>query len=406
MSRTFHALRRVAGAVLLAAFVAVPFWRISGESALRFDVPSLRLFFFGARIGLEDFFVVLIGVIFLAFLALFLTAAFGRIWCGWMCPQTVLVDATSFVETARKRGAGAKAASYGLALLVSVITAAGAVGYFVSPYDLPALLSGGGTAAKVVTVSAVVLSAALFLNLIALRRRFCATVCPYAKLQSVLFDDRTLLVAFDARREGECMHCGACDDACPVEVDIRRGTHLACIHCAECADACAARMAAKNGKSLIGYAFGVPKDRKKGIRPGLVMNGVLAVIALLFLVYLSATGMSFEMTVLPAYPAQQPLLEKNGSITNGYTLSLRNRGDSDQGIYLRADSVYGPARIIPDHITLPSSLAVMKVPVSVTLIGKRAGKECGHASVTLTASLRQSGQSIMKKMYFPTQEDY
>jgi polyferredoxin len=130
--------------VLFLVLVSLPYVRIHGESALRFDIPSLRLLFFGTSIWMADFFIILIAVIFLTFFTLFATTLFGRIWCGWLCPQTVLADATMFIERARVKGYAAVIASWMAALLVSAVVAAGLIGYFISPYDIPAALRTHG----------------------------------------------------------------------------------------------------------------------------------------------------------------------------------------------------------------------------------------------------------------------
>src|SRR5512142_2258199 len=149
MIRKFHTIRRITGAALLIILIVTPFLRIGGESAFRFDVPSLRLLFFGAEIWMTDFFIVLIALLFLTFITLFTTTVFGRIWCGWLCPQTVLSDATGFVETAREKGIGANAAASAAGLAVSAIVSASLIGYFVSPYDIPSLLGSGGLSARI-----------------------------------------------------------------------------------------------------------------------------------------------------------------------------------------------------------------------------------------------------------------
>ena len=398
MTRKFHTFRRITGAALLIILIGTPFLRIGGESAFRFDVPSLRLLFFGTEIWMTDFFIVLIAVLFLTFITLFTTTLFGRIWCGWLCPQTVLSDATAFVETAQNRGAGAKIVSSIAGIVISTAVSASLIGYFVSPYDLSPLLGSGGMPARVAVGSWIVLSLILFLDIIALRRRFCATVCPYAKMQGVLFDDRTLLVAFDPSRAGECMECGACVKACPVGIDIRKGSQPACIHCAECIDACTARMAARKRKSLVRYAFGLTGEKGGGLRLTPLITGVLTVVSFVFLVYLSTTRVPFDMNVRRDY-RDAPVIAANGGVTNTYELSLRNTGRSDLELGLVAAAPAGVVRVTPEAVILPRGTDVLRLPVSVTLTGYPGPK--GHSmTVTLTARLRD-GNSLSKKAFFP-----
>src|SRR5512137_2807902 len=115
--------RRAAGAAQGLLFLGLPFVRVGGESALRFDVPSLTLRVFGASLAMNEFFVLLPATIFVAFLFLSVTVAFGRVWCGWSCPQTVLSDLTRLVLPApgKKKRPGRRAAGFALAALVSVV---------------------------------------------------------------------------------------------------------------------------------------------------------------------------------------------------------------------------------------------------------------------------------------------
>jgi polyferredoxin len=290
---------------------------------------------------MQDFFIVLIAVIFLTFLVLFTTTLFGRIWCGWLCPQTVLVDATSFMDASRKRGYAARVAASAAVGAVGSIIAASMIGYFVSPYDLPSLFKTGGAPVPIVIGSWVVLTVILFLDLIAVRRDFCATVCPYAKMQGVLFDDRTLVVAFDNRRTQECKECLVCVKACPVKIDIRKGPHMACIHCAECVDACTERMAKQGRQPLVNYFFGVPGERRTGARVNPLITGVLTAGSLAFLMYLCLTRMPFDMNVRLNYTGVAEV-RTNGVMTNSYELSLRNMGNTDLELDLSASSSAAP----------------------------------------------------------------
>jgi cytochrome c oxidase accessory protein FixG len=347
---------------------------------------------------MADFFIILIAVIFLTFFTLFTTTVLGRVWCGWLCPQTVLVDATTFVETAWKRGYAATAAASVAGLIMSAVIAVSLVGYFVSPYDMPALLRTGGTPAHIAAGSSIVLTALLFLDLVALRRRFCATVCPYAKLQSVLFDDRTLMVAFDSHRGEECMECGACTKACPVNIDIRKGQEMACIQCAECVDACTGRMAVRDRPSLIRHTFGLPGERGKGIRVNPLITGIITAASLVFLLYLSASRMPFDMNVRLNF-AEAPRIQTDGSVMNIYELSLRNMGTADLELELSATTPDGLGGVSPDAIMLRKSADVTRVPVTVTLRNVSAN---GHEPVlvTLTLQSKQSDRSITKTVQF------
>jgi len=351
---------------------------------------------------MADFFIILIAVIFLAFFTLFATTLFGRIWCGWLCPQTVLVDATMFIETAQAKGYSSVIASWIAGFLASAVVAASLIGYFVSPYDIPRVFRTGGLQAQIVAVSFIVLVVLVFLDLIFLRRQFCATVCPYAKMQGVLFDDRTLVVAYDRERADECMRCGACEKVCPVNVDIRTGPHMACIHCAECVDACTERTAATGRRSLVNYTFGVAALRKTGIRTNLLITGTLTVLSLAFLVYLAASRMPFDLHVQLNY-VEAPIIEKEG-ITRSYVLLLRNMGTTDLVLDLSAAAASGEVRVIPDTITLPKSSTVLKTPILITMARAPAPAQA-PVPVTLTVRSKQQNQSVTRTIYFMMQQN-
>ena len=397
MTRKFHRLRRACGMVLLLVLIGLPYLRIHDESALRFDIPSLRLLFFGTGIWMADFFIILIAVIFLAFFTLFATTLFGRIWCGWLCPQTVLVDATMFIETAPAKAYSSVIASWIAGFLASAVVAASLIGYFVSPYDIPRTFRTGGLQVQIVAVSFIVLVVLVFLDLIFLRRRFCATVCPYAKMQGVLFDDRTLVVAYDRERADECMRCGACAKVCPVNVDIRTGPHMACIHCAECVDACTERTAATGRRSLVNYTLGLAALRRTGIRTNLLITGTLTVVSLAFLVYLAASRMPFDVNVQLDY-TKAPTIEVGG-VTRSYVLLLRNVGTTGLVLDLSAAAASGEVGVIPDTITLPKSGTVVKMPISITVAYAQAHAQA-PVPVTLTVRSKQRNKSAARTIYF------
>lgn len=204
--------RRRVRYLLIALFAGLPFLKVGGESALRFDVPTLRLHFFGASLWMDEFFLVLLVVLFATFLFISITLLFGRIWCGWLCPQIVFVDLTA---AAGKKGKGRSGgASQAAAIFVSVVVGAVSVWYFVSPYDFLRDLAAGELG-KVAAGSWIVLSVVTWLDLALVRQTFCATVCPYSRLQGVMLDRNSLVIAYDQARAGECIDCGACVKTCP-----------------------------------------------------------------------------------------------------------------------------------------------------------------------------------------------
>ena len=300
--------------------IGLPFLRVNGESALRFDLTSLRLHVFGYSIWMQEFFLVLISIIVLLVVFIFITHVFGRVWCGWLCPQTVIIDFTAFFDRAKGKGLGRQIMGYCLVLVASVLVAASLVWYFVSPYEfIPALFSG--TLGSVATGFWVTLSIILFLNFAFLRHKWCKTICPYAMLQSVMFDKNTLIIEMDPNRADECINCSRCVKVCPTEMDIRKGFDAACINCAECIDACTKIMARTGKKGLIRYAFGTG-DQGKVVRKNSVVLGALALTFMLFLIFLLAGRTGVDVNVLPH--RMEPRITKDHVVVNAYVLSVKN----------------------------------------------------------------------------------
>lgn len=364
-SKRFQPWRRAVGILEALLIAGVPFLRINGESALRFDIPTLRLHFFGISLWMEEFFIILAATLFLTFLFLFITIAFGRLWCGWLCPQTVLSDMTGFVEKAAGKGFAKMVRSWMFVLAVSVFIAANLIWYFVSPYDFFSQLVSGSMG-PVTRGFWVILTAILFLNFVLVRRRFCATVCPYAKIQGVLYDENTLVIAMDERRMRECIDCEACVRGCPVGIDIRNGLSDACINCAECIDRCAAVMNAREKPSLIGYFFGTGGGTGRLLRLNVVIAGGTALVFLVFFLFLLFTRVPLDFAVSPNISFASRL-SREGRVVNSYVLSIHNRGRQDEEVEIIAEGVEGPVKTVPAGPLLIPAGESNKVTLFVSL---------------------------------------
>jgi polyferredoxin len=185
-SVSYRALRRVAAWMQAVLALGLPFVRVSGESALRFDIPSLKLYFFGSVIWIsEATFFLLVFLLFFIGVLLF-TALYGRIWCGWMCPQSVLSGITRSIERTALWFTGhhvlRSIASHALLVLFSTLASAGLIGYFVSPYDV-FTDARSGSLGPWTSWSWVVLGTLTYLNLAFMRQAFCGSVCPIAGFQ-------------------------------------------------------------------------------------------------------------------------------------------------------------------------------------------------------------------------------
>jgi polyferredoxin len=225
--------RRIAAIAQAILLTALPFITINGQSILRFDIPTLKLYFSGTVFWIRELYL-LVGIVlfFLLFIG-FITAVFGRVWCGWLCPQTVLLDLSqSLARLINKKQE--QLIQRVLLLPFAALIAFTLICYFVPPAEtLKSLFLS-----PIITTFFIVLWIALYLELAFLGRRFCTSICPYAMLQNMLFDKETLVIEYDVSRDSTCMKCDDCVTVCPVGIDIKKGLNSACIACAACIDAC------------------------------------------------------------------------------------------------------------------------------------------------------------------------
>jgi cytochrome c oxidase accessory protein FixG len=353
--RSIQTYRRTIGAAQALLFLALPFVHVGGESALRFDVPTLTLHAFGASLAMNEFFVVLPATMLLLFGFLLVTLAWGRVWCGWSCPQTVLGDLTRLAQpVAGKRRPPRWRRPAGLALvaLVSALFSAAILWYFVTPAEFAAALAVGGLG-PVLGWSWAILGGTLFLDLAFLRARFCATACPYAKVQGVLFDRATLVVAYDAARSADCVDCGACVRCCPTGIDIRDGLQMECIACAECVDACRPIMLKlKRRTELVGYFFGEPGAPRRVLRPGTIALGLLTLVSLGVTVGagVSAAETTLDLTVVPA--SDFTPRRSGDRALNAFQVSLENRAHGAVTVALAAAAPGLSLTLRPASVTL------------------------------------------------------
>jgi len=264
----FWSIRRNIAYALMVLFFALPLIRVAGYPAVFFDLASRRTHLFGTTFHPTEDLVLLafgFGVVVTVF---FVGSTFGRIWCGFGCPQTVYLEflfrpIEAWVEggPTKQRGlnkepwsarkAGIKAFKWTLFGAVSLVMAANFVAYFTSWSALGRgiLHEPGQWTGPLFTIAA--FAAAIAFDFGWFRDQMCAIACPYGRLQNVLSDKDTLLVAYDTARGeprtrsrelapgiGACVDCNACVTACPTGVDIRRGLQVECIGTAQCVDAC------------------------------------------------------------------------------------------------------------------------------------------------------------------------
>ncbi len=348
------------------------------DQAVLIDLANRRFYFFFIEIWPHEFYFVA-GLLIMAGLGLFLfTAALGRVWCGYTCPQTVWTDLFILVErwiegdrNARVRlwnqpwnaeKLRKRAVKFAVWLLIAVATGGAWIFYFA---DAPTLLRQFVSFQAPPTAYATVgiLTATTFVFGGFMREQICIYACPWPRIQAAMMDEETITVAYrDWRGEprgkhqkhsdvahGDCIDCNACVNVCPTGVDIREGQQLACITCALCIDACDDVMA-KIGKprGLIDYITLSDGERERDggttvpvwrriLRPRIILYFVLWAGIGLGLVYalVARTDLAFSIE-----PVRNPtyVVLTDGSIRNAYELRLRNMTGYDSRFRISADS--------------------------------------------------------------------
>ncbi len=308
--------------------LGLPFGKLGGESLLRLDAATRTLLLFGASIRIEEFYLFLIAVLILVFGFLFVTMLFGRVWCGWFCPQTTLGDLADAVDAGVRSllpaGLTAAVLRQLCYLLISSLVACNLVWYFLPPAEFFGRLFSGKIGA-VAGISLIAVFLLVYLDLALVRRVFCKTVCPYGRIQLLTMERGTLTLEFDPALKDACLRCAACVRACPMGIDIRDGLQIECINCGRCLDACRGVMDKRGARGLIRYSFGAPQA---GDGPRHAKTLLLAaVLALLVALLAAGLGTRREATLKVQRAAEGEVKRlSDGSVVNFYALYLENRG--------------------------------------------------------------------------------
>ena len=335
-SGRFYIARNIVAALLLLFFFAAPFIQFNGHPLLLFNILEREFVIFGMAFWPQDLHLLLFGMLALIIFIVLFTAVFGRLWCGWACPQTIFMELVFrrieyWIEGDRARQIRLSRAPwgwekiwkktlkhgifFGLSFVISNLFLAYIIGVeelFTIVTDPPSQHLAG--------LTAITIFSGVFYGVFAfLREQVCHFICPYGRMQSVLLDNNSINVMYDYRRGeprtkvsrredvgkatladlgfdpetnyGDCIDCYQCVKVCPMGIDIRNGTQMECVHCTACIDACDEVMdKIDKPRGLIRYSSenAIQKENEKILTPRVAgYGGILLVLLAVFITLLS-----------------------------------------------------------------------------------------------------------------------
>ena len=381
----FFRLRTCFSWLLIAIMCTGPFITIGGNPLLMMNIIERKFVVLGQIFWPQDMIIFAVTVL-IVFVGIFIfTAAFGRLWCGWACPQTVMMEMVfRKIEYAIEGDAheqralnaapwsGKKIATklfkHGIFYALSFLVGNVLLSYIIGCQALYQIVTDP-PAQHLVGLSFMIAFSLLFYGIFArFREQACTFVCPYGRYQSVVLDENSIVVAYDHKRGekrgplkrdqksgerrltglGDCVSCNQCVAVCPTGIDIRNGTQMECVHCTACMDACDGVMQKVGSPlGLIRYASlnGIERGEKLRVTPRIIGYSAILVALGALLTVLLLTRSDVEATLLRA-PGSLFQQMPDGHFSNLYTVRIVNKTSREMPVELRLENPRGDLRVM------------------------------------------------------------
>ncbi|MBX7093645.1 MAG: cytochrome c oxidase accessory protein CcoG [Flavobacteriales bacterium] len=379
----YYNLRKKLSYVYLIVFFTLPFLKLNGNPLLMLNILERKFIIFGFVFWPHDFFIFGIATLTMIVFVVLFTVVFGRLFCGWACPQTIFLELVFrrieyWIEgdAPHQRALNKmpwngekirkKSLKYSIFFLISFIISNTFLAYIISADKLFQIISepvgqhlGGFIALLLFTL-------VFFFVFAWFREQACLIVCPYGRLQGVLLDKNSIVVAYDyvrgeprhkfkkneERDKGDCIDCGLCVKVCPTGIDIRNGTQLECTNCTACIDACDHMMESVGlEKGLIRYdsESGIKNKVKLTFTRRILAYSIVLTLLLGFLTFLLVSRSDVEATIVRA---QGSLFQEQGpdKISNLYNVKVINKSHKDIPIQLKLEDRTGEIQMVGDAL--------------------------------------------------------
>ncbi len=384
-SGKLYEYRKLVSYFLLAILIANPFIKINGNQFMMFNVLERRFNIFGFPFWPQDFYLfVMFMIVGVVFVILF-TVIFGRIFCGWICPQTIFLemvfrrieywiegDRGAQIRLAKQEWNAEKIRKKGLKwsvfLVISFFIANVFLAYLISSDELFKMIEEGPESHLSTLIALLIFTGVFYFVFVWFREQVCIIACPYGRLQGVLLDNKSINVAYDFVRgekeagrakfnknedrattgKGDCIDCHQCVHVCPTGIDIRNGTQLECVNCTACIDECDTIMESVGlPKGLIRYASEDEIEKKSKFQFTARMKGYSAVLIILVGIL---TGLLFLRTDVEASILRLPgqlYQHKGDNISNVYTFKIINKtNDEFKDIHFKLVGIKGTLKVV------------------------------------------------------------